>query len=301
MTTRTRPAVTADIPADVPANIPAAFPSSPATLGALLPAVRALAREAGAATLRWYRPDGGRGTPKLEVREKEDRSPVTAADQAADEIIRAGLAALTPTWLVVTEETYDADALSAEQAAGRFWLVDPLDGTKEFIHQRDEFTVNIALIEAGRPVLGVVFAPALDWLYAAAGPGTAVRCRGAGADQPISAVSPPEGGLRVVSSLSHDRPEATAAFLARLGAPVGATLKRGSSIKFCAVATGEADIYPRLGPTAEWDTGAGQAVVEAAGGTVTTLDGAPLRYGKTDSRLLNPEFVVRGRSRGDTA
>jgi 3'(2'), 5'-bisphosphate nucleotidase len=190
---------------------------------------------------------------------------------------------------IIAEEEAAAHGLPAA-APPLFWLVDPLDGTKEFISRNGEFTVNIALVDKGEPVLGVVQVPAEDVLYSAAGPGTAARRRGAGPAEPIAARRPPPGGLVVVQSRSHARNEALDAFLA--DKPVAERRVCGSSVKFCRLAAGEADLYPRMGPTMEWDTAAGHAVLAAAGGSVATLDGAPFRYGKPGFR--NPGFLARG-------
>jgi 3'(2'), 5'-bisphosphate nucleotidase len=192
----------------------------------------------------------------------------------------------------VTEESFDGFASPPPAPEEPFWLVDPLDGTKEFLCHRDEFTVNIALIIQRRPVLGVVYVPARGELYSGAGLGTACLVREDGTRQPIAVVPPDLDGLRVVSSLSHGNPEALACFLA--GRPVKANIQRGSSLKFCSVARGEADLYPRLGPTCEWDTAAGHAVLEAAGGTVLQLDQTPLLYGKFEAKLRNPHFIAVG-------
>jgi 3'(2'), 5'-bisphosphate nucleotidase len=246
----------------------------------LLPEVIRIARVAGSAIMALYEGE-------MAVRRKDDDSPVTAADEAAEAIILPALQALTPEIPIVSEEAASAGHVPA--FGRRFWLVDPLDGTKEFIQQNGEFTVNIALIEAGKPVLGVVFAPALDRLYAG--------CVGAGAHLEDSAGSiaiacraaPPEG-LTVISSRSHADPAALDAFLA--GRKIAAQANAGSSLKFCLVATGEADLYPRFGRTMEWDTAAGHAVLAAAGGRVQTFDGAELAYGKPG--LDNPHFVASG-------
>lgn len=229
------------------------------------------------------------------VRDKADASPVTLADEAAEKIILADLAELAPEIPVVAEESVAAGRIPA--VAERFFLVDPLDGTKEFIGHRDEFTVNIALIEQGEPVLGVVLAPARRELYWGD-----VRARRAGqidADPDgtmphlgtaIRARAVPDQNLVAVASRSHRSPE-TDAFLAQYH--VAEFRSIGSSLKFCLLAAGQADLYPRLGPTMEWDTAAGQAVLVAAGGRVTTLEGEPFRYGKPGFR--NGHFVAWGR------
>jgi 3'(2'), 5'-bisphosphate nucleotidase len=255
---------------------------------ALLQPLIYTAVRAGGAIMAVYATD-------FSVRDKADASPVTAADEAAEKIILAELAALAPDIPVVAEEAVAAGHVPV--VAERFFLVDPLDGTREFISHRDEFTVNIALIDQGRPVLGVVFAPArheLFWGDVRAGkagqlggdpdgtmPSTGVA---------ISARRAPADGLVAVASRSHRTPE-TDAFLAQH--PVKEFRSIGSSLKFCVVASGEADVYPRVGTTMEWDTAAGHAVLAAAGGRVTTLEGAPFTYGKPGFR--NGNFVAWGR------
>lgn len=249
-----------------------------ALLDALLPVVR----RAGAAIMEIYATD-------FVVRDKNDASPVTEADERAEALILPELARLSPDIPVVSEEEAASGRIPA--VGERFWLVDPLDGTKEFINRNGEFTVNIALVEHGVPVLGVVFAPALDRLFAgAAGLGAFTEDRGA--RRSIAARRPPAEGLTVVASRSHGDAEALAAFLA--GRKVARQTNAGSSLKLCLVAAGEADVYPRLGRTMEWDIAAGDAVLRAAGGIVRTLDGPPLRYGKPD--FANPHFAAWGAS-----
>lgn len=249
----------------------------------LLPPIRALALRAGEVIMEHYRPD-------VEVRTKADASPVTAADEAAERVILDGLSEVTAHLPVVAEEEVAAGRVP-DVSGGRFWLVDPLDGTKEFIAHNGEFTVNIALIDKGRPVMGVVYAPALGTLYAGAGPGTAILSEDGGPDRPIAARRTPGEGAVVVSSRSHGDPDKLRELMR--DTPVGGSRTIGSSLKFCIVAAGEADIYPRYGPTSEWDTAAGHAVLNAAGGSVRTLDGEALTYGKAP-RFLNPEFIARG-------
>jgi 3'(2'), 5'-bisphosphate nucleotidase len=224
-----------------------------------------------------------------EVRTKTDGSPVTEADERAQEVICAGLAELAPGVPILAEEGCDPERTAVPE--GSFWLVDPLDGTKEFINRNGEFTVNIALIDDGEPVLGVVLAPALGRLFAA--DGTEAVLEDEDGRRGISARAAPEAGITVVSSRSHGDPEALARFVA--GRKIAASINAGSSLKFCLVAAGEADLYPRFGRTMEWDTAAGHAVLRAAGGRVTDLDGTPLRYGKPG--FENPHFVARGRER----
>ncbi|MEO0399289.1 MAG: 3'(2'),5'-bisphosphate nucleotidase CysQ [Pseudomonadota bacterium] len=259
---------------------------------ALLHAAISLALAAGVEALRIYQTD-------FDVAAKDDASPVTAADEKGEAIILAGLAKTTPTIPVIAEEAAAAGDLPNldDPAKDAFFLVDPLDGTKEFIKKTGEFTVNIALIRNGRPVLGVVYAPALETLYAGrAGVGAfaaSVDANGAlGAERPITARPVPSDGLIAVASRSHRSPE-TDAFLSDLN--VKDFTAAGSSLKFCRLAEGAADVYPRLGRTMEWDTAAGQAVLEAAGGGVMRLDAdAPLTYGKVERGYDNPHFVAWG-------
>ncbi|MBM3487778.1 MAG: 3'(2'),5'-bisphosphate nucleotidase CysQ, partial [Alphaproteobacteria bacterium] len=236
----------------------------------LVAAVVPLALEAGAVILRHY---GG----AFEVRSKRDSSPVTLADEEAERLIVAGLRALTPAIPVVAEEEVAAGAVTSV-GDQPFWLVDPLDGTKEFVARNGEFTVNIALVAAGVPVLGVVHAPARSLTYTAHGPGTAMRAIGGGAPASIAVRAPPADGIVVVSSRSHNDRERLRGLVGER--PVAAWQILGSSLKFCHLAEGAADLYPRYGATSEWDTAAGHAVLAAAGGAVATLDGGPLGYGK---------------------
>jgi 3'(2'), 5'-bisphosphate nucleotidase len=241
-----------------------------------------LARRAGAAILAVR----ARG---FETRTKADRSPVTEADHAAEAIITAGLRAATPAIPVIAEE---------EMAAGRApdpsdacWLVDPLDGTREFTSGRDEFAVCIGLVRAGKPVLGVVGAPAEGVLWAGIVGAGAWRHDATGR-HPIAARAAPAEGVTVVASRSHGDSARLDAFLA--GRTVAALINAGSALKFCRVAEGRADLYPRFGPTMEWDTAAAQAVLEAAGGQVLALETMrPLAYGKPGWR--NPHFLATGR------
>jgi 3'(2'), 5'-bisphosphate nucleotidase len=246
----------------------------------LLEQVLPVARAAGEAILEVY-------ATNFEVRGKSDTSPVTAADERAEALILAALAKLTPSIPVVSEE---AAAAGHIPAVGRsFWLVDPLDGTKEFINRNGEFTVNIALIENGSPTLGVVLAPALSRLFAGADGGGAFLEEN-GQRRPITSRAVPGAGLTVVASRSHGDAEALDRFLA--GRKVASQTNAGSSLKLCLVAAGEADLYPRLGRTMEWDIAAGDAVLRAAGGMVRTLSGEPLMYGKPD--FANPHFAAWG-------
>jgi 3'(2'), 5'-bisphosphate nucleotidase len=223
------------------------------------------------------------------VRRKDDQSPVTLADEIAEATILTMLEREAPGVAAIAEER-TARRGSSQAKPSRFWAIDPLDGTKEFVARNGEFTVNIGLIENALPVLGVVYAPALDLLYAAAGPGTARRRVGGGFEA-VSARRVPTQGAVVVHSRSHNNSPRIAEFVAKL--PGAIRTVAGSAIKFCMLAAGEADIYPRFGPTMEWDTAAGQAILEAAGGSVATLEGTRLTYGKPEFR--NPGFVARGR------
>ena len=248
----------------------------------LLEPVAGLARAAGEKILAIYDSD-------FTIEEKADRSPLTEADLASHHAIVAGLKELTPGVPILSEES---SSLSyAERSLWqRYWLVDPLDGTREFIKRNGEFTVNIALIEGGVPVLGVVHVPVSGVSYLA--------CRGRGAlkqepgrkPRPIKVRKLADGPVMVVGSRSH-RGDSLNRFLENLGEHE--MVGMGSSLKLCLVAEGAADIYPRLGPTSEWDTAAAQCVVEQAGGHVTDTDMQPLRYNTKDS-LLNPYFLVFG-------
>lgn len=248
----------------------------------LLLDVTALAREAGRAILGVY-------ASSFTVTEKDDHSPLTEADLQSERLILAGLRRLAPEIPVLSEESGQAPYLK-RSAWDWLWLVDPLDGTREFVQRNGEFTVNIALVHDHRPVLGVVHAPVLarDY-YAGEGIG-AFRSDAAAAGRPIRVVARDPGRVRVVGSRSH-RGRSLDAFLARVGPHE--FVEVGSSLKFCLVAEGLADVYPRLGPTSEWDTAAGQCVAEQAGARVLRLDGEPVSYNKGDE-ILNPHFVVCG-------
>jgi 3'(2'), 5'-bisphosphate nucleotidase len=264
------------------------MPLPPATpddelIEALLPAALA----AGRAALEIYH--GG-----FTVTRKADQSPVTAADHAAEKITLEHLARHAPAVPVVAEESVAAGSIP--KVGEEFFLVDPLDGTQEFIHRRGEFTVNIALIRRAAPALGVVYAPVGGMLYA----GNVARAHAFRFSQPADAVTPgrrevlrvrpvPAAGITAVVSRSHSTPE-TDAYLSHY--TVSDRVSVGSSLKFCLVAAGEADLYPRLGPTMEWDTAAGHAVLAAAGGKVLAPDGQPLAYGKADFR--NTFFIASG-------
>ncbi|PHQ14433.1 3'(2'),5'-bisphosphate nucleotidase CysQ [Marinobacter profundi] len=247
----------------------------------LLPDVLKIADAASEKVLHVYQSD-------FKVRLKADQSPITAADEASHEIILNGLKSISQDIPVLSEEGADI-AWGERKGWQRFWLVDPVDGTKDFTQRTGEFTVNIALIEFGEPVLGVVTAPALKEAYwGAKGEGAFKRDR-TGKIHRIRVATPKEE-VRVLASKNHLNPE-TRAFIDALGPHE--MIQAGSSLKFCRIAEGHADIYPRLGPTSEWDTAAGHAILLAAGGTVNKLNGEPLTYGKED--LLNPHFVASGR------
>lgn len=249
---------------------------------ALVKSIVQIAREAGDRIMTIYEGD-------FDVKSKTDESPVTEADVAAEKIILEGLHALTPDIPVLAEESHAAG--KAPDLSGRlFWLVDPLDGTREFIHKRGEFTVNIALVEQGKPTMGVIHIPARNITYFAEGPGKVWRQEGEMPSVAIATREAPSDGLTVVASRSHRTPE-TDDYIAKF--KVKELISAGSSLKLCLVAEGKADLYPRFGRTMEWDIGAGQAILEAAGGVVETLDGAPLLYGKDGHD--NPYFIAKGR------
>lgn len=252
-------------------------------------ALAAISLKAGEVIMQIYETD-------FDVSRKGDMSPVTEADEKAEAVIVAALAKIAPEIPILAEEAVSAGHIP--EIGDRFFLVDPLDGTKEFVNKRGEFTVNIALIENGRPVMGVVYAPAMDRLFVADSVSSAWQASA----KPGQAVPPPAqrkpmrirsvtGGLIAVASKSHRTPE-TDDFLKKFD--VSDIVSAGSSLKFCLIAAGEADLYPRMGRTMEWDTAAGQAVVEAAGGRVLQEDGAPLLYGKTERGYDNPHFIVYG-------
>lgn len=250
----------------------------------LIPVIRRLALEAGDVILAIYE------SPDFEVKSKSDSSPVTEADEAADALISAGLRAAFPDLPLITEEQADSHALSART----FLIVDPLDGTKEFVQRRGDFTVNIAYVQDGIPLHGVVYAPAKRRLFYTLPDGTAVEETGAfdkaipGPVRPIRVSTPDNSALMVVASKSH-RDQATDDYIAHYA--VRDMTSAGSSLKFCLVATGEADLYPRLGRTMEWDTAAGDAVLRGAGGHVVRFDThTPLDYGKPG--WDNPFFIA---------
>ncbi len=247
-----------------------------------LKTVVSIAIEAGRAIMAVYRDE-------IAVSHKEDHSPLTQADLAAHEIITSGLAAMTPELPVISEES-SALPFSERQTWQRYWLVDPLDGTREFIKRNGEFTVNIALIEHHEPVLGVVYAPALDMLYFAARGEGAFRQSGDNPPQSIHVRNFDPTQITVAGSRSHAG-EKLLRFLDRIGPHT--LVSMGSSLKICLVAEGRADVYPRLGLTSEWDTAAAQCVLEEAGGRLVETGGRVMRYNTKDT-LLNPEFFAVG-------
>jgi len=263
----------------------------------LVAELRVMARQAGAAILEHYRAfdaadasDPAALANKVGLRQKPDASPVTAADDDAERIILDALHRFAPDVPVVSEEATARSGTLPSISGDRFFLVDPLDGTREFLTKNGEFTVNIALIERGVPVAGVVHAPALSrsW-FGGLGAG-AFQSGGDGTPAEIRARRPPATGVVVVASRRHGDTQALDEFLARK--QVEKLVHTGSSLKFCLVAAGEADIYPRFGRTMEWDTAAGHAVLLAAGGSVLTVDGDPLHYGKAG--FENPHFIAWG-------
>ena len=238
-----------------------------------------LAKDAGNTILDYYQTD-------MQVRKKADQSLVTEADEKAEEIILHGLTKLTPYIPVIGEEAYSAGKRH-DISKGVFWLVDALDGTKEFVNQRDEFTVNIALIEAGIAIFGIIHAPALAKTFWGGAFGAYSKNRKNQIKKIVTRTAPKDG-ITVVSSRSNRGGESN--FLTKYN--VKTTVKLGSSLKICLIAAGEADLYIRMGPTSEWDIAAGHAILTAAGGSITQIDGSPLQYGK--DTILNPSFVAHG-------
>lgn len=254
------------------------------TLG-LMEQIGDLAKRAGKEIMKIYNTD-------FAVETKADSSPVTEADQIAEDLITRGIQeGLTATYPIIGEEAYAAGKVP-QIGSGPFWLVDALDGTKSFIQKNDEFTVNIALIETGQPVLGVVHAPALGDTYWGSRSGAFAEHEGE-ETRTISCRLPEEDGLVVVASRNHRSPELEE-YISNLN--VKSSASAGSSLKFCLVATGAADIYPRLGRTMEWDIAAGHAVLAAAGGSLRKLDDTPMTYGKAG--FENPDFIARGLEAG---
>lgn len=256
----------------------------------LIEALAAMSIRAGAAILAVRRSG-------VAVEKKADASPVTEADRAAERVIAEGLAKAAPGIAMIGEEaTYEG---RIPEIGSAFFLVDPLDGTREFVKGGDDFTVNIGLVRDGVPALGVIFVPVTGALYVGAvGQGAwraEVKGGSIGPRRPMQVRKPPEGPIDVVASRSHRNRE-TDAFIARFD--VGRLVSAGSSLKFCVVAAGEADLYPRMGPTMQWDTAAGEAILRAAGGSVVTVDGQPLFYGRGPApgpdAFRNPSFIATG-------
>lgn len=250
----------------------------------LLPDIRRLAIESGDITLKYFQNDMGE-------REKNDGSPVTLADEEAEAYILAELEKLTPDIPIVAEELVASGILPEIDENGPFWLVDPLDGTKEFIKGSGEYTVNIALVYNRKPVIGVVFVPPSGQLFIGAGPEQATTWnRATQEEQAVHVRDVPDEGLTIVQSISHGSVEKMDAFLD--GKKVAHRIGKGSSLKLCVIGSGQADLYPRFGPTCEWDIAAGHAFLAAAGGDVVCEDGSPFRYGKRSDKFLNPNFIA---------
>jgi 3'(2'), 5'-bisphosphate nucleotidase len=237
---------------------------------------------AGEAIMRVY-------AEPFEVIQKSDQTPVTEADLASERVIVKMLTAAFPNIPIVSEETAPEDGF--KPPAARFWCVDPLDGTKEFVAKNGEFAVCIGLIEDGRPVLGVVHGPAIATTYAAHGPGSAIRIKDGGAREKIAAREPPPDGVVVIHSRSNNNSRRLAEYFQ--GRSILDRVSCGSALKFGVLAAGDADLYPRFGTTMEWDTAAGQAILEAAGGSVVRAEGGPLAYAKPD--LKNDAFLAWGK------
>jgi len=253
---------------------------------ALCNMIRRIALDAGEIIMKYYE-----DLDVLEVDSKHDDSPVTLADREAETFIQMSIEQITPEIPVIGEEAVALGKKISSAKKGYCWIVDPLDGTKEFINGGEEFTVNIALVKDGVPVLGVVYAPALGELYAGHGKGTAIRWnQDTDKEKSISVRPPPKGGLIVVASKSHGDAKRLEKFLEQF--KTEKLIKRGSSLKICVIAAGKADIYPRLGPTCEWDTAAADAVLQAAGGVITDVNGQKLKYGGANPKWLNPEFIA---------
>ena len=253
-----------------------------ATIQALREDVLAIAQDAAARILEVYERD-------FDVMRKGDASPLTDADLAAHHCIVAGLTQLTPDIPVLSEESAHTIALETRRRWSRLWLVDPLDGTREFIKRNGEFTVNIALIDQGASVFGVIQAPVTGVLWHGV-PGHGAFRRDADGERALHVRRPARAPLQVAASRSHLGP-GTEALMARMGDLE--TVGLGSSLKFCRIAEGGMDVYPRFGPTSEWDTAAGQAILEAAGGVVLDPRGRPFRYNQRDT-LLNGDFIALG-------
>lgn len=253
---------------------------------ALCNQIKRLAVEAGEAALLHFDESGAQA-----LYSKEDGSPVTQADKDAEEIIRKGLLESTPSVPMIGEESVANGNIPVFESQGYFWLVDPIDGTREFVAGSGDFTVNIALIKNNEPVLGVIYAPYYGELYAGFGAGTATRwLEETDNEKEIRVRRPPREGLTVMSSKSMKDLSRQDAFLENF--KVNKVLKRGSSLKLCHVAAGKADLYVRFGETSEWDTAAGEAILRSAGGALVDTQGKPLIYGRHTNKFHNPEFIA---------
>ena len=249
--------------------------------------LRRIATDAGEITLEYFDDAGFDGADA-----KGDGSPVTIADRKAESFIENALKDLMSDVPFIGEEAVHEGRIPDISAAEYFWMVDALDGTKEFISGSGDYTVNIALIHKKEPIVGVVYVPVKGEMYAGHHEGVAIRyMEDSGTEKQIHTRPAPTEGLTVVASRNHSNQDRLDEFLSSY--KVAKTIKRGSSLKICAIAAGKADLYPRLGPTCEWDIAAGDAILRAAGGTLTDLSGTPIIYGKSDDKFLNPEFVAR--------
>lgn len=263
---------------------------------ALMNIVRRIAYDAGEVTLDYFDESGYSG-----AMEKGDGSPVTEADRAAEALIEKALAETTPDIPFVGEEAVEAGRIPDLSGADYFWLVDALDGTKEFISGNGDYTVNIALMKRKgdlfEPFLGVIYVPVKGELYAGCGAGTAMRwMEDTDKEKEIYVRAAPREGLTIAASLSHGNTARLEKFLE--GHKIAKITKRASSLKICMVASGKADLYPRFGPTCEWDIAAGHAILHSAGGDITDLDGKPMTYGHADRKFLNPEFIAAPKDSG---
>ena len=261
-------------------------------LGALTNMVRRIALEAGELTLR-YHDEGGYAFQDMGVSEKDDGSPVTLADKEAEAFIGQQLSDITPDIPMIGEEGVSNGDIDVSGIGEYFWLVDPIDGTKEFIAGGNDFTVNIALIHNQKPILGIVFAPLHGALYAGYEGGKAVRwLEETNNNKDITVRKEPRDGLVVMASKSASYNAKVEGFLEQF--KVRKIMRHGSSLKMCLIAAGRADIYPRFGPTCLWDTAAAHAVMNAAGGFITDVEGNDLVYNPSTPKLLNPEFIASG-------
>ena len=269
------------------ANLPPSTQKLLDNKGALTNIVRRIAIEAGEITLDYFEMSG---TDHID--QKGDGSPVTLADQKAEKLIEEKLKDITPGIPIIGEEAAsEGRAPDNFDRNDYFWIVDPLDGTKEFIGGGGDYTVNIALVYKNEPVLGVVYAPVKGEMYAGHAAGTAVKWNeDTDKEKSISVRENPERGLTIVASKSHGDPNKLESFLENF--KIDKLVKRGSSLKICIIAAGKADMYPRFGPTCEWDTAAADAVLRAAGGYLTDVEGKPLTYGGSNPKWLNPEFIA---------